>query len=191
MEQPLKLEFQDIPAILKDVIEPILRERAGRLDKYFPGIVSCRVVVQKTQGSHHKGNLYRTTITLTVPRRQIVVNREHPRHHSHEDVLVTIGHAFDDATRQLEEYVHISHRDLKDHDLPAHGTIGQIFPEAGYGFIRGFGTEQIYFHRNAVIDGFENLEIGMDVRFEEEDGDKGPQASTVKIVRKEHLHHRH
>jgi cold shock CspA family protein len=191
MQQPLKLEFRDIPTLLKAVIEPIVIERAQRLDKYYPGIVSGRVVVEKRQGRRRKGDLYRTAITLTVPKKQIVVNREHPCHHSHEDALVTVGHAFDDAARQLEEYARITHKDLKDHDLPAHGMISKIFPEAGYGFIQGFGTEEIYFHRNSVIDGFDNLETGMDVRFEMEDGNKGPQASTVKIVHREHLHHRH
>jgi len=43
---------------------------------------------------------------------------------------------------------------------------------------------------DGVLDGFENLKPGTEVRFEEEQGEKGPQASTVKIVRKEHVHHR-
>ncbi len=126
-----------------------------------------------------------------MPHREIVVNREHPRNHSHEDMVVTVGHVFDDAARQLEEYARMRGKELKDHDLLPHGVIHKLYLKDGYGFIQGSGDREIYFHRNSVIDGFDNLEIGTAVRFEEEEEKKGPQDSTVKIVRKEHTHHRH
>ena len=191
MEQPLKVQYRDILPTHKEALDPIIREHAARLDKYFPKIVSCRVQVERVQARHQMGDLYRTTITLTVPHKQIVVNREHPKHHSHEDIFVTVGHAFDDAARQLEEYARMRYRDLKDHDLLPHGVVYKLYMKDGYGFIQGFAGKEIYFHRNSVLDGFENLAIGTEVRYEEEEGEKGPQASTVKIVRKEHAHHRH
>ena len=45
----------------------------------------------------------------------------------------------------------------------------------------------MYFHRNAVLDppGFEKLTVGARVRFAEEQGFEGPQASTVNLVEKE------
>jgi cold shock CspA family protein len=47
---------------------------------------------------------------------------------------------------------------------------------------------EIYFHRNSVIDGdFDSLEIGSEVRFNEEAGDEGPQASTVYLIGKHHI----
>ena len=190
MEQPLKVQYKDVLPAHKEALDPIIRDHAARLDKYFPGIVSCRVLVERMQARHHVGNLYRTTVTLTVPHKQIVVNREHPKNHSHEDIFVTVGHAFDDAGRQLEEYARMRGKELKDHDLLPHGVIHKLYKD-GYGFIQGFAGKEVYFHRNSVLDGFENLEIGTEVRYEEEEGEKGPQASTVKIVRKEHAHHRH
>jgi len=40
-------------------------------------------------------------------------------------------------------------------------------------------------HKNAVLHGdFDCVEIGTGVRFEEEMGEKGPQASTVQIIDK-------
>ena len=40
-----------------------------------------------------------------------------------------------------------------------------------------------YFHRNSVLHGgFERLRIGSKVRFIEEPGEKGPQASTVTLL---------
>lgn len=191
MEQPLRITYRDILPDHKDALDPIIMEHAAKMDKYFPHIISCHVVIERLQARHHVGDLYRTAITMTVPHKQIVVNREHPRHHSHEDMFVTVGHAFDDAARQLEEYARVRHKELKDHDLLPHGVIHKLYQKDGYGFIQGFGGKEIYFHRNSVIDGFENLDIGTEVRYEEEEGEKGPQASTVKIVRKEHVHHRH
>ena len=42
---------------------------------------------------------------------------------------------------------------------------------------------EIYFHAHSVLhDGFRHLKIGDEVRFVEETGEKGPQASTVHIV---------
>ena len=191
MEEQLKIVYRNILPAHKEALDPIIREHAAKLDKYFPKIVNCRVVVEKPQDKHHVGNLYRTTITLVVPHKEIVVNREHPHHHSHEDLFVTVSHAFDDAARQLEEYARIRGKELKDHDLLPHGVIHKLYLKDGYGFIQGSGGREVYFHKNSVLDGFEKLEIGTEVRFEEEEGEKGPQASTVKIVRKEHAHHRH
>ena len=42
---------------------------------------------------------------------------------------------------------------------------------------------EVYFHRHAVGNGrFETLDLGIPVRFTEEEGDQGPQASVVEIV---------
>jgi cold shock CspA family protein len=34
---------------------------------------------------------------------------------------------------------------------------------------------------------FDDLEIGDEVRFDEESGDEGPQATTVKLIGKHHI----
>ena len=110
-------------------------------------------------------------------------------HHSHEDIYVAVHHAFQEAARQLEEYARIKHWDVKDHDELPHGIVARLHRD-GYGFIATPEGREIYFHKNSVLDGFESLAAGQEVRFDEEEGDKGPQASTVKVVRQEHLHHR-
>ena len=46
---------------------------------------------------------------------------------------------------------------------------------------------EVYFHRNSVLgDEFDRLEVGNEVTFSEEAGEKGPQASTVRRIRKHH-----
>ena len=48
--------------------------------------------------------------------------------------------------------------------------------------------EDIYFHRNSVLNAdFDALEIGMEVRFVAQEGDEGPQVSSVRLIGKHHI----
>ena len=61
--------------------------------------------------------------------------------------------------------------------------MARIFPEAGYGFLATLDGREVFFHRNSVLDeAFNRLDVGTEVSFVEELGEKGPQASTVKLV---------
>jgi len=61
----------------------------------------------------------------------------------------------------------------------------RVFRDKGYGFIKTVEGEEYYFHKNSVLhDDFERLKIGTEVRFAEELGREGPQASSVQIVNK-------
>jgi cold shock CspA family protein/ribosome-associated translation inhibitor RaiA len=189
MMQPIRIVLRDVSPY-EDVIEAEIMKWAERLDEHYPRIISCRVAVEKPHKHHQSGNLYNATVVINVPQRQIVVSREHPFHHSHEDIFVAVHHVFEEAERQLKEYALKQYGDVKDHDVLPHGIVSKLFPEKGYGFIETSDHREVYFHKNSVLDGFENLKIGEEVRFAEETGEKGPQASTVKILRKERTHHR-
>ena len=74
-------------------------------------------------------------------------------------------------------------RGVKSRSGPSHGRVVELFKDDGYGFVETSDGWEYYFHRNSVLhDGFDRLEIGTEVRFAEEEGEKGPQASTVEIV---------
>ena len=89
--------------------------------------------------------------------------------------------AFDAARRQLQDYARRQRADTKVHVEPPHGRVSKLLPD--YGFLTTPDGREIYFHRNSVLgDAFETLAIDTPVRFVEEEGDKGPQASTVRIV---------
>jgi cold shock CspA family protein len=65
----------------------------------------------------------------------------------------------------------------------ARGRILRLFPYEGYGFLETRDHREVYFHRNSVLNrGFDRLEVGDEVRFVEEPGEKGPQASTVATL---------
>jgi len=112
------------------------------------------------------------------------VSREPGQHHAHEDVFVAIRDAFDAAQRQLADYARRQRGATKAHDDGGVARVCRLFLEDGYGFIATVDGSEVYFHRNSVIDGaFDTLKVGSEVRLAIEAGDKGPQASTVHIVR--------
>jgi cold shock CspA family protein len=61
--------------------------------------------------------------------------------------------------------------------------VARIFPQDGYGFIATPEGRELYFHRNSVLEpGFDQLEVGTEVRFDEEMGEQGLQATSVKAI---------
>jgi ribosomal subunit interface protein len=186
MQLPLEITFRNMDA--SDAMESNVRERAEKLDQYYDQIMSCRVAVEAHHRHHHKGNIYSVRIDITVPDDELVVSREPGRDHAHEDVYVAIRDAFDAARRQLKEYAEKRRREVKTHEAPPHGQIGQLVPDQDYGNIVTSDGREVYFHRNSVLNSrFEELEVGMEVRFEEEQGEKGPQASSVHVIGKHHI----
>ena len=98
--------------------------------------------------------------------------------------------AFDAMKRQLEDFARRQRGKEKTHAVPLHGRIYELNKEAGYGRIEASDGHDLYFHHNSVLNAkFDGLEIGTEVRFSEEVGDKGPQASTVTVVGKHHIIH--
>ncbi|HYM03266.1 MAG TPA: ribosome-associated translation inhibitor RaiA [Stellaceae bacterium] len=188
MQLPVQITFRHMAT--SPAVEEHIRERAGALERFFERITACRVVVEASAGRQRKGNLFHVRVDLTVPGREIVIKRDPSERHAHEDVYVAIRDAFDAARRQLEDHVRTMRGDVKTHEVPAHGRVVRIFKEEGYGFIRSSEGYDIYMHRNAVAGGgFQALSEGDEVRFtmHPDEGDKGPQASTVTVIGKHHL----
>jgi ribosomal subunit interface protein len=185
MQLPLQVNFRDMDP--SEVVEARVRERAAKLDRFADHIMSCRVMIESHHKHHHKGNVYHVRIDITAPGREIVVSRDPGEHHAHEDVYVAVRDAFDAAERQLQDFVRQQRGDEKVHETLPHGEVIALFPELDYGTIRSADGREVYFHRNSVVDGdFDQLQEGAEVRFVEEQGDKGPQASTVHVVGKHH-----
>ncbi len=186
MKLPLQITFRNMDP--SEAVEANIREKAEKLDKFYSQIMGCRVVVEEHHQHHHKGNLFHIRIDLTVPDKELVVSREHDQDHAHEDIYVAIRDAFNAARRQLEDYSRRRGQHVKSHETPPHGRISQLSPEEDYGKIDTPDGREIYFHRHSVLNqDFDKLEIGAEVRFDEEQGDFGPQASTVKVVGKHHV----
>ena len=79
-------------------------------------------------------------------------------------------------------------RQVKHHDGLPIGTVVELDPLGEFGFIETDDGREIYFHRNSVLDGeFPHLAVNSRVTYAEEMGEKGPQASTVKLMGKHKL----
>lgn len=188
MQLPVQITFRNMDT--SPAVETHIRERVDALDRLFGRIIGCRVAVEASGRHQRKGRLYHVRVDLTVPGREIVVNRDPPEHHAHEDILVAVRDAFDATRRQLEDHARTARGDIKTHETPSHGRIARLFKAEGYGFIRSSEGDEIYMHRNAVTgDGFDALSEGDEVRYavHEAEGEKGSQASTVVPVGKHHL----
>lgn len=187
MQVPLELVFEDMDP--SDAIETRLRKEAAKLELFSDRITSARVVVAKPHRHGRKGNTYRVRIHITMPGgHEVVVNRDPGDRNAHEDVYVTIRDAFGAARRQLQDQVRKLQGQVKVHETPPHGVIASLAPGEDHGFITASDGREIYFHRNAVAsDGYDALETGQEVRFSEEVGDKGPQATHVQPIGKHHL----
>jgi ribosomal subunit interface protein len=157
-----------------------VEKRAAKLDTFFDRLVRCHVVLEAPHRHHKHGKRYHVRIDLGVPGKELVVSKN--MEDNKEDLHAAIDDAFGDAERVLEEHGR-QLRDTRPREAPPVGIVSKLFLERGYGFHEARDGHEVYFHRNSVLGKpFEKLAVGTKVRFAEEDGDKGPQASTVHVV---------
>jgi ribosomal subunit interface protein len=181
MAAPVQITFRDIPP--SAAIAAHVERRAEKLETFFDRMVKCHVVVEEPHRHKRQGKKYQVEIDMQVPGKELVISRN--PEDSKEDIHAAIDNAFDDAERVLEDYVRQLQPDMKTHVKPPHGFVSKIFHDRGYGFIEAASDgHEVYFHRNSILgDKFEKITTGTKVRFAEEDGEKGPQASSVYVLR--------
>ncbi len=178
MKIPLQVTFRDMTP--SDAVSARIEQEMERLDSLFGGIMGCRVLVESPHHHHHKGNLFHVRVDLTVVGGEIVAGRDPAGRHAHEDVYVAIRDTFRAVRRRLEDYARKRRGQVKWHVEPSIAFVARLLPAEGYGFLHTTEGREIYFHENSVLDGgFAALEVGGEVRFVEEAGEQGPQASSV------------
>jgi ribosomal subunit interface protein len=176
MRVPLRIDSRNV--VLPASLSKRINRKAAKLERVFDRIISCRVTIDRPSGSPRKGGQYNVRLEVSVPRNQIVVSRHHA-----ENLAVAIREAFEATQRKLEEHSRKRRNDVKRHEEVPQGKVTQLFSDDGYGFILDDEGREIYFHRNSVLEsGFDKLHTGSRVRFAEEQGHNGPQASTVFIL---------
>ncbi len=177
-DKRIQIVFHDVPHT--EALEAEIREMIEHLDRFSDRILTCRVEIERDASRHQVGNRFRARIYVHLPGRELAVG-DHPPKASHTDLSVTVHDAFDAMERQIEEYMHVRKRVVKRHFQPdSRGRVVRVLPELDHGFIEAFDGREVYFHRNSVLHAaLEELAVGTEVRFAEEDGEEGPQASTV------------
>jgi cold shock CspA family protein len=183
MEAPVEIEFQGMqrtPAVQESVEAHItkLEQRYGR-------ITACRVVV-KGPGSHHRTGLYEINIRLALPGgREVNVERTPQADERFSDLPFAINDTFRRARRRLQDHVRRMQGKVKQHEGLPIGSVTKLDASGEFGFLESADGREIYFHRNSVLDSsFSHLVIGTRVSFADEMGEKGPQASTVRLLGK-------
>jgi ribosomal subunit interface protein len=116
MDVPLQITFRGFSR--SDALEDDIREHANKLEDYYDHIISCRVVVQNEHHSHHQGNLYRVSIDLSVPGKELAVSRDQHDKQQHEDAYVAVRDAFEAMRRQLEDFARRQRGQVKRHEPP-------------------------------------------------------------------------
>ena len=186
MPFPLQIEFRNMDH--SEAVERAIEKRIEKLDHYASDVMRCKVTVEAPHRHHAKGNVYHVSVDLHVPGAEIVVNRDRGKNHAHEDPYVAVRDAVDAAARQLQDYVRVRRGKVKAHEAPLHGRLSEIHPDEDYGRITTPDGRLIYFHRNSLLDvELEDVAIGAEVRFDEEQGDEGPQATSVRLIGKHHI----
>lgn len=184
-----------------EALETDIRQRIHKLETYYHGIMACRVLVELAQRHHETGNRYHVRIDLTVPGEEIVVAHEASlraraqgaalerarkadesgpeRKHAH----VAVRRAFDIARRRLQDYARRQRGAVKALVRQPRGRVSQLHPDRGFGYLLAPDGHEVYFQKNSVVrDAFDQLVVGSPVAFVEEAGNKGPQASTVRLL---------
>lgn len=179
MQTELQIVWEHVDP--SDFVKQRIEREVSSLERTFGRITSCKVHIEGPSRRQHHGGLYAVRARLLLPGGQeIDASRNPPQDHAHEDAYVTIRDVFQALKRQLRERVRARREESQHPDTQPHGFVSQLAPGKEHGFIRADDGREIYFHKNAVLTGFERLRVGAEVHFAEEEGKDGPQASTVR-----------
>jgi len=154
-----------------------IETRMADLQQRHEDLIHGRVTL--TKNLHHKklANVAEAFIVVTLPGRQTKTARKEDK--TFEEAIRT---AFEAMAIELRKYRERRGRtEVRTSPIPPlRGVICKLFPKEGYGFILKEGGGEVYFHKHALQGlTFDELSDGTDVAFNIEEGEKGPQASTV------------
>lgn len=115
MQIPLQLTFRSMAH--SDALALQIERRMQALERLFDRIISCHVVVELAGHHHSHADHYRVSVNVVLPRHELIVSRAPGR--KPESAYVAAERAFDEATRQLEDW--LKRRRVGRHD-DAHGA---------------------------------------------------------------------
>lgn len=187
MQTPVEIDFQGIGK--QPDVRNSIEQHVAELEQKFGRVTACRVVL-KGPGDHHRtGGLYEVNIRLSLPAgHEVKVTRTAQTDERHADLTFAINDAFKRARRQLQDHARHLQGQVKQHETQPTGTVKSLDTSGEFGFLEAGDGHDVYFHRNSVLEGaFDHLAVGARVSFVEETGEKGPQASTVKLLGKHKL----
>lgn len=187
MQTPVEIEFQEMAA--SPAIQETLAGLVEKLEQRYGRITACRIVVKGPGNRHQTGGLYDINIRMALPDgREVNIGRTPKADERHADLSFAINDAFKRARRRLQDNARRIAGMIKSHEGQPIGTVVRLDPAGEFGFLRSSEGDEVYFHRNSVLGAkLSQLDIGSRVVFSREIGEKGPQATTVKLLGKHAL----
>ena len=201
MQLPLQITFRNVES--SPIVHEWIEEEVAKLESLYGRMMGCRVTVEVPHRHRKKGAQCHIRIDLTLPGGELVI-RHQPSARSrarqagqgeitkdlevgapHKNLRQAIDDAFKAAGRRLQDYARRQGGRVKTHEPTPVARVSRILADEDYGFLTTPDGREIYFHRDSVLNrAFNRLKIGTTVSFAEEQGEKGPQASTVRIKEK-------
>lgn len=175
----LKVETRNVE--LRKGWQARIEEEKEKLVRHYANFVlHLRVAIEATK--HHKEGGFELKVVASVPNDTVVVSRKG------ENMSTLLVEAFDVLSLQLKEILRKKRKDQKALDgameVDSFGIVRKVSPFESYGFIVTLDEREIYFHENALKDiALDQLQEGDEVTYGETIGDKGPQASWVRVAR--------
>jgi ribosome-associated translation inhibitor RaiA len=102
-----------------DALAAHVHLRAEKLDRLFSRIVYCSVVVEPAGHHHRHDDHFQVSIKLGLPGHEIVARHAPSGNQKPETAYWAVDRAFDDAVRELEDWV--GRQRAKRHDASANG----------------------------------------------------------------------
>jgi cold shock CspA family protein/ribosome-associated translation inhibitor RaiA len=175
----LKIEARNVE-MRKGWQSKIEEEKEKIVRHYASFVLHLRVTIEAT--SHHKEGGFEIKLIASVPNDTVVVTRKG------ESVRPLLVDAFDVLSLQLKEILRKKRKGQKGIELESngdkYGIIQKLSPLESYGFITTSDEREIYFHENALKNvSMDELAEGDNVQYGETTGDKGPQASWVRVAK--------
>jgi cold shock CspA family protein/ribosome-associated translation inhibitor RaiA len=186
VQTPVEVEFRDM--VVSPAFQELIEDHVRKLEQRYGRITACRIVVNGPGQRHQTGGQYDINIRLALPDgREVNIGRTPKADERHAELSFAVNDAFKRARRRLQDSARQMEGMIKSHEGHPIGTVVRLDPAGEFGFLRSDG-EEIYFHRNSVLGAkLSELEIGSRVVFSQEIGEKGPQATTVKLLGKHAL----
>jgi putative sigma-54 modulation protein len=115
MQTPLQITFRSMAH--SDALAAHLERRAEKLDHLFDKIVSCHATVELAGHHHSHGDRYHLKLNVGLPGHEIIASHTPRDDRKAESAHESADRAFDEAERQLEDWVR-RQRDLRREPAP-------------------------------------------------------------------------
>jgi cold shock CspA family protein len=189
MQTPVEIDYQGLQA--SEQLHDCVTRNIFTLEQRFGRITACRVTIKGPSERRRKGGAFDVSIRLSLPQgREVDIGRSEGRVKDADtdnrllDPVVAVNDAFKRARRRLQDHARRMQGHVKAHDGPPIATVARYDDAGGFGFLETSDGREVYFHKNSILDGGARVAPGTRVTFFEEMGDKGPQASTVRVLGK-------